>query len=425
MKKIYFTLIIFSSLTILTGQNVFADTASKYNEAGIKCMENKDYENAVRAFEEAYRKVPQNAVIKKNLSCAYFSLATMYVDCGNLPMAVGYAKKAEELDASNADLIKDLSVLYSNIGYQQMKKNLPDSAYKSLVIAVQYDKNNWAAYANLGRLLYDQGKIEDAAKYLSKAVEINPQLTDIKEQLERLKKESAVDDKFKSKYYGHFEVRYEGYEKEGLAWKVIDILNEAYNRLGYDFQYYPQQKVPVIIYTKEQFKNMTGTPDWIGGLFDGIIRVTASDIEKESSQLKNILYHEYIHAILYRKTANNIPAWLNEGVAQFKEPRDTFLQQGEISYLAKKIKEGRLINLQDLDKVFADKNDQEQIRLAYIEAILITEYLDERYGFYRIRYVIEKLAQGKDIDTALKEVLYINSKKLEIDWLEWVKEKYK
>lgn len=402
----------------------FAETAIEYNEAGISYLKSHSNKDAVGAFEEAYRKAPDNETIKNNLIHAYAALANEYSERGTWPEAIRFMEKALKFNNANHVVKQNLSVLYNNYAYEQMKEGMPDNAFVNLREAIRYDNNNWAAHISLGRIMYDQGKIKEAVKYWTKAVSINPGLTDIKQQLGRLKKESSVEDKFKKKQYMYFDVKYEGYKREDLALKVVEILHEAYTKIGYDFRYYPFQRIPVIIYTRKQFQTITGTPDWIGGLFDGIIRVAASTIEGENSRLRNILYHEYTHALLYKKLRNNLPNWLNEGLAQYEEPVKTAVLSDEITILKKLKNQNSLIALPDLDRALTHRENKEQLRIAYLEAKLLVQYINEFYLFYRIVSLLNSLAAGMDIDTALQDILYVNTEKLERNWLEWLDSKY-
>lgn len=425
MIKFFSSIAIFCFLTITMAAGSFAETAYEYNEAGIRYMKSRQYKDAVHAFEEAWARDSDNETIKKNLTHAYAGLANEYAERGDWPEAIRLAEQAHRLDNTNHVLKQNLSVFYNNYAHKQMKEDMPDNAYVNLKEALRYDNNNWAAYVALGRIMYDQGKIAEAVKYWKEAVSINPELTVIKQQLNRFKKESIVEDEFREKNYMYFDVKYEGYEREDLAMKVLDISHEAYNKVGYDFRYYPFQKIPVIIYTKEQFQEMTGTPDWIGGLFDGIIRVTASTIEGEDGRLRDILYHEYTHALLYKKVGNNLPRWLNEGLAQYEEPVGNDIQGEDITFLIKYLSQGKLIALSDLDKALMHRENKEQLGLAYLEAKLLVRYINELYYFYRIVSILDGLASGKDIDTALQETIFVDTERLEKNWLEWLNTKYK
>jgi tetratricopeptide (TPR) repeat protein len=422
--KLFYRICIFATLIILIIPALLAQPAYKYNEEGIKYLNSGQYEEAVGAFEEAYRRAPKNEVIKGNLALAYVNLANEYSKKGDWPKAIIYGERAYELVGGEHKLAQTLSILYTNYATMQMREGLIDEAYDNFKKALEYDENNWVACSNLGRIMYNKGWIKEAVQYWRKAINLNPQLTDIKDRLERIEKEAIAQDKFRKKRFRYFEVRYEGYQNEELARMVLDVLSDAYNELGYEFRYYPHHKIPVIIYTKEQFQGLTGSPDWIGGLFDGIIRVRSSDIKRGENYVRDVLYHEYTHALLYQKTKNNLPIWLNEGLAQYQESNTPFLRPNDLRFLNKRMKEGGLISLSNLDSAFTNRQNQEQLRLAYLEAKLLVKYMKERYYFYRIRHLLDKLSQGKSMDEALKEVLYIDTVKLEKEWLKWLKKNY-
>jgi tetratricopeptide (TPR) repeat protein len=416
---------IFTFIVVVTGEKCFAQSAYEYNEMGVKYMDSQNYLKAVEMFKQAYQKDPESEVVRNNLSYAYTALANKYADRKLWDKAIRFAKQAYDLNPSNDILASNLSVFYTNYAYEKMKKSYNQSAVFNLKTALKYDSNNWRAYVALGQIAYEEGNFTKTIKYWEKALALNSDLDDIKKRIDALEKESKVENTFRGKRVGYFEVKYEGYKKQYLAQKVLKILREAYKNLGNEFRYYPKQTIPVIIYTKEQFKTMTGSPDWIKGTFDGIIRVNASDVEGDDKALRRILYHEFTHALLYRKTANNLPVWFNEGLAQYKEPQGATITREDILFLRKQSRENKLISLADLNQAFFNRMNREQLQLAYLQAKLLVKYMDERYYFFRIRSILDKLGRGDNMETALQATLHINSKKLEKNWLKWIKEKYK
>ncbi|MCP5002797.1 MAG: tetratricopeptide repeat protein [Planctomycetes bacterium] len=398
----------------------FADTAFEFNETGVRYMDSRDYDSAVESFEVAYAHNPESDTIKKNLIHSYMALAKRNAEQNYWGAAINTTMKAYELDSNNSGIQYNLSVFYSNFACEQMRQGLSVSALDNLKEALQYDKNNWVAYVYLGRLMYDQGDIKESVRYWTEAVSLNPELDEIKKRLERLENEIDIGEKFNSKQFMYFDVKYEGYERNNLAWKVVQILREAYTQLGHDFKYYPQRKIPVIIYTKEQFQQATGTQDWIGGLYDGIIRVTASTIEGKTSQFKNTLYHEYTHALLHQKTGRNLPPWLNEGLAQIMEPDSNINRRDEITILKNCLRNGNFIALSDLNNALLDRDNRERLKLAYLEAKNLIEYINKRYYFYRIVFILDELIAGKNIEEALEETIFMDTKALESGWLQWL-----
>ncbi len=423
MIKIFFVYVGTILIVSTVSANSFADTAFEFNEAGVSYMNSHEYELAIESFQEAFARNPQSDTIKKNLIHSFVALANKNAKQGNWESAINTITEAYELDSNNRLFLQNLSVFYTNFAYEQMRQGLTTNAHDNLKKAVHYDKNNWAAHVTLGRLMYNKGNIKEAARYWREAVALNPDLNEVKERVEILENEINIGEKFSNKQFMYFDVKYEGYEKNDLAWKVVEILREAYTQLGHDFKYYPQRKIPVIIYTKEQFQQATGTPDWIGGLYDGIIRVTASTIEGKVKPLKNTLYHEYTHAILHQKIGNNLPLWLNEGLAQFMEPGVSTNKMGEIMLLKKSLNSKSFITLADLNSALVQRDNRERLKLAYIEAKNLVQYINKVYYFYRILFILDELTAGKNIDEALEETIFMNTNALEKGWLQWLRSK--
>jgi hypothetical protein len=129
--------------------------------------------------------------------------------------------------------------------------------------------------------------------------------------------------------------------------------------------------------------------------------------------------------LLYKKIGNNLPHWLNEGLAQYEEPTRNDIQRDDITFFKRYLSQGNLIALSDLDKALKHRENKEQLGLAYLEAKLLVQYINELYYFYRIVSILDGLASGKDIDTAIQETIFVNTERLEKNWLEWLNSKYK
>ena len=47
------------------------------------------------------------------------------------------------------------------------------------------------------------------------------------------------------------------------------------------------------MYTKERFRDVTGSPAWAGALFDGRIKVPAGGVTEKTELLEQVLFYEY------------------------------------------------------------------------------------------------------------------------------------
>lgn len=72
-----------------------------------------------------------------------------------------------------------------------------------------------------------------------------------------------------SKEGSHFTVKFDGGEN-GVDGHVIAILlEEAYIKVGADLNFYPTDRIEAVLYTKDQFRDVTRSPAWAGELYDG------------------------------------------------------------------------------------------------------------------------------------------------------------
>ena len=100
---------------------------------------------------------------------------------------------------------------------------------------------------------------------------------------------------------------------------VLHSLVNAYNQLAYDFGWYKNSEFTVILYSYEDFSNILNIPSWAAAIYDGKIRIPFKYASLDIDELESIIRHELTHALLHRIAGNNLPAWLHEGIAQYKD----------------------------------------------------------------------------------------------------------
>ena len=80
--------------------------------------------------------------------------------------------------------------------------------------------------------------------------------------------------------------------------------------------------MPVILYTTQQFRDITRSPAWAAGAFDGVIRVPMRGALDDPKELDRVLAHEFAHALIRSLAPHDVPGWLNEGLATALESAD-------------------------------------------------------------------------------------------------------
>jgi hypothetical protein len=218
----------------------------------------------------------------------------------------------------------------------------------------------------------------------------------------------------KSPLSNKFFVRYEGLSVSGTAFDVLSLLDEAYYDIGNDLGYLPEEPIEVIIYTSEKYELPSAMPDWATGIYDGRIHLKIGDIRKGRKHLKYIVYHEYTHALLRQWIKQDIPTWLNEGLAAY----EGLLHN---KYVWKKPVKCKFYSLTELNEAFYKPKSKESVLCRYKLSKETVSYLVKRYGKYRLKDLLEKLSEGANLDSAFSSVYYINLVQFEKDWKEYLK----
>jgi hypothetical protein len=117
----------------------------------------------------------------------------------------------------------------------------------------------------------------------------------------------------------HFTVRFEGPSDEQLARRAVERLEDAYWRIGQVLTAYPPNPITVVLYTQEQFRDITRLPSWTAAAYDGRIHVPMRGALEQTEELDRVLGHEFVHAVVVMLGGRNVPVWLNEGLATILE----------------------------------------------------------------------------------------------------------
>ena len=152
-------------------------------------------------------------------------------------------------------------------------------AERELSRAAALDPAAGEAYQWLGELSYRNDDLETAVKYWEKALELNPAGKVVRARLERVRKEHVTEKDFSRDVTSHFLVKYEGREKIEAGRIILRLLEEAYGEVGRSLSSYPDREIQVILYSSQQFQEVTDAPGWSGGIYDGKIRIPIGGIE--------------------------------------------------------------------------------------------------------------------------------------------------
>lgn len=374
----------------------FAQDAYQYNESGISFNSKGMFREALDEFEKAYELDSKNEIVKKNLAYSYGNVGWSNIEDFKYQEAINSFYKALSLLSDEPEFYLGRGVAYFYLkSYYEAENEFEE--------VLKLDKKDFKARKYLGIIYYNQGDIAKAIEEWEGSFKNNPSDLELKQKLDKAKKEDQVESNFNKDRSPHFSIKFDGQRQEGISRKILSALEDAYVKICYDLNYYPTSDIGVILYSKEQFHDITHSPTWASGIYDGKIRIPVANLAKNPKLLSSVLYHEFTHVIVYLITEGKCPTWLNEGLAQYEEKRYVPEKKGATIKSFKG--SGKFIPLSELEKSFLNFTKGEA-DLAYAESLLAVKFIVEKNGLYEIQKILSELSEGKTIEEAIKNVLY-------------------
>jgi tetratricopeptide (TPR) repeat protein len=334
---------------------------------------------------------------------------------GEYGLALDYLGRLEIREPDNPSLRRARIQLLKALGSRYYRDRDFRRARETYLQALDLEPANFGALRMLGEIAYFSQHLEAAADYWNEALSLKPGDRELARLLEQLQKESAVESGLDASSLANFDIRYTSRSDSYRIGEIENWLMEAYREIGYDFNYYPNRPVVVLLYTPEEFARVRSTPAWVGALYDGKVRLPVSGDDLSPRDIKKILWHEYTHAVINDLSGNNCPRWLHEGLAQYQEAK---VHPVELPDLGRELDRGRLIPILELGRAFGFDQDPARVRLAYAQAYSLVGYLINRYGFWRINSVLAMLQKGTAWPAAFEDEFLFPVIDLEKEWRE-------
>jgi tetratricopeptide (TPR) repeat protein len=335
------------------------------------------------------------------------------VKTGSERLRQGDPRGAREAFEESIRYVDNDAASYLGLGIAHFHLKDDREAERTLQRALELEPRLKMAYQVLGDLAQRRDDLESAANNWEKALEIDPSDGALRARLERIRKEHRTEKDFNREVTSHFSIKYEGREKIEAGRIILRILEDAYGEVGRALSYYPDSEVAVILYSNQQFQDVTDAPGWSGGIYDGKIRIPIGGIENETPGLRRLLFHEYTHAVVRAITPRRVPTWLNEGLAQYFEGREVGPRQQEM--LRQLIQAGKVPSLSELEGSFLGLNGP-QATYAYLLSLSAVRHIVDRYGMYRAKMMLEELSSGADTARAISNALLISLPEFERGW---------
>ncbi len=258
--------------------------------------------------------------------------------------------------------------------------------------ALALDPKLAQARAMLGQMQYRMGDPASAIRTYDTLLAMTPDDKDARATLDRWQRESDLHDRMQQAVGSHFTVSFEGPAEAELAALALEVLDRAYWRICQLVGTFPLDPINVVLYTGEQFRDITRAPSWAAGAYDGTIRVPMRGALDKREELDRVLSHEFTHALIRTLASRGVPAWLNEGLA-------TALETGNLDWAEKNAAAQKPVPLRALQSGFG-RFTGAQAQLAYATSALAARRLLDEAGGFAVANLLRDLGAGAEFEAA-------------------------
>jgi hypothetical protein len=199
--------------------------------------------------------------------------------------------------------------------------------------------------------------------------------------------------------------------------QVLEALELAYVRIDKLLGLRPERPITVTIYDPRVFDATYGGlfryP--AAGFYGGEIHIRGNTVVTEG--LSRTLHHELAHAALDAAAPSLvIPAWFNEGIAEWFEARSggkRVLSDRERAVLTRASADGRLFSLAGLSAPSLGRLGPDAAHLAYLQSYGFFVFLARNYGEKKLPELLDDYLRNRYIERAFRRTFRADLTRLE------------
>lgn len=266
--------------------------------------------------------------------------------------------------------------------------------------ALEIDPTSYRSRELLGDIFYQQGVLPQAITEWEKLDGNGPLRPGVEEKKERARRELEAEEEFEEVRSRNFTLRHDGEASPAVIRSVLWQLERSYRALEREFRDAPPGDNIVILYSRRQYHEITSMPRWVGGSYDGKIRIPVGGLESEADAeaLWPVLAHELTHAFLRSIVGRRLPLWFEEGLAEHFEARTGAGEQ--LHFDPGRAAGSHYRSFSDLSAGLLGKSGP--IAEAYAESARAVELLIAEEGFGAVRGLVEEMETGLSFAKALE-----------------------
>jgi len=287
--------------------------------------------------------------------------------------------------------------------------------------ALQRDPDLWQAHAALGMGYARIADDKKAQKELQTAFDGDPFDVRTANQLSIL-----YDDALKSMTLlpgRAIDLRVHKKDRKAFERTMLPFLQESYDKLVARYGFKPAPPLQVEVFPEtEQFSVRTVGLPHLGAhaVCFGHLITSRSPGEKPFNW-KMVLYHELSHVFHIQATDGRVPRWLTEGLAMMESAwADPRWKQNNDRRAYERWRHGELAPLARFNLAFSQAQSMQEIVDAYYQAMLLVDFLKQRFGFDKLRDLVALHRSGKDTATLVPQVLGVTPAQIDAEFGTWL-----
>ncbi len=353
-----------------------------------------------------------DAAAAENAALAHASAAQFEISHGKLDSAAVDLNRALHLAPNNVIVLLNASYLYLRQSEFTTALQFLDRAKKIAPDSPDVAKlSGWADYG--------LNRMPEAVAEWKRSLELRDD-PDVRQALEKAQRDAQTESQFREGQTNHFRVRYSGDEEPGLAREVLATLEDHYDVVRDTLNYTPPEPIGVILYTNQQFSDITRAPSWVGALNDGRIRIPMQGLTSVTDDLSRVLKHELTHSFLQQKTAGRCPVWLQEGIAQWMEGRRS---DGTARALVVAFEANGGVDLHGLEGSWMNLSTHDAT-LAYPWSLAVVEAIIAGRGMNDLNRVLDVLSSEGGAEPAIRRVFHMDYSELQAQTISYLHAQY-
>ncbi|MEM9209349.1 MAG: tetratricopeptide repeat protein, partial [Pseudomonadota bacterium] len=219
-------------------------------------------------------------------------------------------------------------------------------------------------------------------------------------------------------------------ESAAIAPYAIELTQQSIEEFTRRYEFELREPVIIELYPDhEDFAVRTAGMPGIGilGATFGYVVAMDSPAARSPNQFQwgTTLWHELAHVFTLEATNHLVPRWFSEGVSVFEEWRSGPTPGVKVPMsVYRALDDDKFLPVATLDQGFIRPTYENQVIVSYMQAGLICQFIDERFGDDRLAAMLREFRDGASTVGAIERVLDVSAPAFDRQFEQFLEEEH-